>query len=204
MADIISSSKQSGDVLMENFVEVVALVNEQFKDLLLSPLTITLGDEFQGVAVNLEAGVKVMVELEEAIIQKNKLFTLRYIMNYGQIDTPINAEIAYGMLGEGLTQARELLEQVKQKKHDRFLVLSGNEQLNEMLNRALLLYQSIVDDWKPTDSLLISTFLQHLDYKLVAEQLGKVRSLMWKREKSLKIKEYIAARELLHLIASSQ
>ncbi|MFT2007576.1 SatD family protein [Pontibacter sp. 13R65] len=203
MADIISSSRHKGDLLMKQFKEVVNTVNEKHKELLLSPLTITLGDEFQGVALNLEAAIKVIVALEEVIVLQYKPFKLRYVLNFGQIETPINHEIAYGMLGNGLTEARELLEQVKHHRGERFIVKTGNQRQSITLQKTFILYQWLVDAWKPADSQLIGAFLQESDYKVVAEQLGKVRSLMWKREKSLKIKEYLAARDLLHLIASA-
>ncbi|TXK36588.1 hypothetical protein FVR03_17425 [Pontibacter qinzhouensis] len=203
MADIIGSSRQPGGKLMEAFKAVVEEVNKKCHYQLLSPLTITLGDEFQGVVADLAAGLQVMVALEELIVLHNKPFSLRYVINYGPIDTPVNTAKAHAMLGNGLTQAREMLEQVKKDKGNRYKLEPGNTQQHKMLERALLLYQSLVDAWKPADSLLISTFLQNPDYKVVAGKLGKVRSLMWKREKSLKIKEYIAARELLHLIAAA-
>jgi len=43
-------------------------------------------------------------------------------------------------------------------------------------------------------------FLQQKDYKQVAEELNKDRSLMWKREKSLKLDQYFATKEIIKYI----
>ena len=68
-------------------------------------------------------------------------------------------------------------------------------------NDAFLLFQSIIDDWKINkDYAIIGMFLQHKDYKQVAEQANKDRSLMWKRERSLKIDEYFAIKAIIKYI----
>ena len=61
-------------------------------------MTITLGDEFQGVIDSTENAIKVIFEIEEEIINNNQDLKLRYVINKGKIDTPINKNIAYEML----------------------------------------------------------------------------------------------------------
>jgi len=58
--------------------------------------------------------------------------------------------------------------------------------------------QRIIDGWKlKKDYYIVAKFLQHIDYKQVATELKKERSLMWKREKSLKLEEYFALKEVI-------
>jgi hypothetical protein len=52
MADIIGSRKKQGKELMNAFSHLTSLVSIQRKNCFLSPITITLGDEFQCVVKN--------------------------------------------------------------------------------------------------------------------------------------------------------
>lgn len=64
--------------------------------------------------------------------------------------------------------------------------------------------QHLIDDWKvKKDYYIVSEFLQNMDYKQVATELGKERSLMWKRQKSLKLDEYFAAEEVIRYIGGN-
>jgi hypothetical protein len=112
MADIIDSRKNDQNELMLKFRNVTEEINKSHKKGILSPMTITLGDEFQGVVKNISAAINLILELEEKLMLNNAGFKLRYVLYEGKIDTPINDKIAYGMLGEGLTKAREALQQV--------------------------------------------------------------------------------------------
>ena len=121
-------------------------------------------------------------------------FKLRYVLVNGEIETPINRKIAYGMLGEGLTRARETINNQK-KSGERFFFLTDKNASE--LNSLFILYQSFIDDWKPRDFKIVSDFINLDDYKLVAEKNQKSVSLMWKRRKSLKIKEYKTIKNLI-------
>ena len=200
MADIISSRKHDQKQLMQDFKELVEQVNSENATLLLSPMTITIGDEFQSVVRNLSAAIIIIFAIEEKIATKQMGFKLRYVLTEGRIDTPINKQIAYGMLGEGLTQARASLQMAKAKK-ERFLFQVKKPTLSKALNDSFVIYQSLVDAWKISkDYELISEFLELRDYKSVAAELGKTRSQIWKRQKSLRISEYIAIKEVIHYI----
>lgn len=202
MADIIDSGKKNQKKLMVNFKRVINEVNSLNSDLLLSPMTITLGDEFQGVAKNIESAINLLFLIQEKIIKYKANFKLRYVIVEGSIATPLNRKIAHGMLGEGLTNARKLLETSKDEAKNYQIELKDKNKSQALVN-ALFLYQSIVDSWEMNkDEELIGTFIALDDYKLVAEKLDKTRSLMWKRRKSLRIDEYIAAKATINYIAT--
>jgi hypothetical protein len=201
MADIVDSRRSDQNKLMTNFKIIINETNHKNNELMLSPLTITLGDEFQGVVNSVKAAIKLMFFIEEKIIHLDAGFKLRYVLVEGKIDTPINKNVAYEMLGDGLTQAREALN-VHKKSNIRYYFNLRNECKSEALVNSMFLYQSIVDDWKISkDYDLINKFIKLRDYKLVAEQLGKTRSQIWKREKSLKIEEYFSVKSVINYIA---
>jgi len=201
MADIIKSSKHKSNLLMQEFRETSNKINHKFKKNFHSPITITLGDEFQCIVTSLRSGIEVIVAFEENILMQKEKFKLRYVFNYGDIDTPVNPNKAYEMLGKGLSDARELLDKLK-KGNKRFFVNEDDKNLSKKINLSFFIYQSLIDDWKEKDYKIVTAFLKHRDYKLVAKEMEKDVSLMWKREKSLNIEEYLAVKELLLLLSN--
>ncbi|HEY8931410.1 MAG TPA: SatD family protein [Mucilaginibacter sp.] len=199
MADVIGSRGADQAELMLAFKKVVDQANGTLD--FVSPLTITLGDEFQGVVNTVGEGVQAVVWLEEAVARQNLDFKLRYVAVEGLIETPVNKKIAYGMLGDGLTRARKYLENLK-KEESRFFFWLKDSQRSIALNGAFTALQEIIDDWNTgRDYYLIDAFLTYDNYARVAMELKKERSLMWKRRKSLKINAYLALKGVANYIA---
>jgi len=196
MADIIDSRDADGDKLMQEFKKLVTKVSKEKKNSFLSPMTITLGDEFQSVVKSFEEGIDVLIKLEEEKIEFGTEIKLRYVLCYGEIDTPINPESAHEMLGKGLTKSRAILSKLK-KEAKRFHFDLQSEQ-SEILNKIFFLYSSIIDKWKVDDYELIHSFLQEADYYKVAEKLNKNRGYTWRKEKALEIKQYFTTKELIN------
>jgi hypothetical protein len=197
MADIIQSSEYDGFVLQEAFKKAVKHINEKFKNKLISPLTITLGDEFQGVSNSLKNSILVIFYFEEYILKNNINFALRYVINYGKIDTPINTEIAYGMLGEGLSAARKMLENLKRTDY-RFEIETKSKSKSKALKDAFWVMQNIQTKWNSkADKNLAAMFIQYHDYKIIATKTGVTRSQIWKKEKSLNISSYFAIKNVI-------
>ncbi len=184
---------------MKDFKEVVNKTRDDKQDCFLSPPTITLGDEFQAIVSSAETGIEVIFALEELLVSREKNFKLRYILNFGQIDTAINPQIAYGMMGEGLAETRELLGKQKSRK-ERFQFNLKDDGLSKKLNLVFVLFQSIVDGWKSKDRGIVKQFFTHDDYKEVARRLRKDVSLIWRRKKSLRLPEYKAVKELAFIL----
>ena len=197
MADVINSRESQQSDLMKDFKRVVTNVNQGSKAKILSPLTITLGDEFQGIAKDLQSAIEIIIQLEEEIIDKKANFALRYVLVEGEIETSINTSIAYEMLGSGLTMARNYLSESK-SANDRFHIVIKDKMKSKILNDGLRVFQGIVDEWDiDKDHELINYFLKYKDYKVVAEKLKRTRSVIWKRERSAKIKEYFSLKNVI-------
>lgn len=189
MGDVISSSDYDAGILSKNLKDLVNTANKSLKKKTLSPYTVTLGDEFQGVTSSLKSGVETFFYLEEQRLIKKYDFKLHYVLHYGKIDTPINPETSYGMLGEGLTQARNKLTA---KKHDRkrFNFDLGNEEFSIQLNRLFEVLDGITKRWKPDDFELITTMINNENDREVGEKHDKDRSQIWRRRNTLMIHEY--------------
>ncbi len=197
MSDVINSGSKDAQRLSNNLSKCTAYINEKYRDEIFSPLTITLGDEFQSVIGDLETSIKIIIDIEEYVVKNNYDMKLRYVLFFGEIETAINRDIAYGMLGLGLTTARNLINNMKSSEY-RFKIEIGNQDLNILLNNGFNIYQNIVDKWKiDRDYVLITNLIKYHDYKIVSEIMQKEQSLIWKREKSLNISSYNSSKEIL-------
>lgn len=188
MGDIIKSRKSNGSELAQQFAALIDFLNQKFEKNILSPLTITLGDEFQGVVEDKKTGVAIILEAEHYLLTNSVNLSLRFVLNYGAIETPINDRIAHGMLGVGLSTTREIITQQKRQKCKYWVGKMG--EADEIANQLFYLYERRLANWKGKNKPLAALFLQLKDYKKVATALQKSPSLMWKREHSLEIKSF--------------
>ncbi len=204
MADIISSRHiHKNDDFMHQFKALVKLANTEFAHHIISPLTITLGDEFQGIVNSTKTLFDLLFFLEEQIIEAHYPYGLRYSLVFGEIETEINKEIAYEMYGPGLTRAREALTTAKETGDNYFIAI--NEHLDDQLRLCMKLYQSIKSEWKLSEFEIVSAFLKHKDYKdLKRIGLYKTRSGAWKKGKSLRIDEYNIVKQLVFQIIGNE
>ena len=194
MADIINSRTKDSAELMEGLKALVTTINKKYKKNILSPLTITLGDEFQSIINDLKSCVEIIIKIEEEIVLQHLDFSLRYVVQYGAVDTKINNKVAYEMLGSGLTMARENLELAKKAKDGRVHFHVMNEADAKLLENLFFVFIFIKDSWSRSDYYVVAEFIKGLNYREAAEQLDKDSSQLWKREKSLMIKEYMATK----------
>lgn len=204
MGDIVGSSEYPGgaEALMRQFQKIVASVNSGLSDDLLSPLTITLGDEFQGIPASPAAAARCILLLEEIRIAREAHFRTRYVIHEGEVETPINPARAHGMLGPGLTEARELLEASKgQTRLARVTVSLRDDDRADFLHDALRLALYFIDRWDEDDYPYVRRFLEGLDYKEVADALQRDPSTAWRRERSLDMLEYRTARRIVERAA---
>lgn len=197
MADIISSRNYPSKNLIRDFKSIVQSTNKKYKDHMSSPLTITLGDEFQGVIKDLKSSISIVLYMEEECIRRKLDFKLRFVVNQGVIDTKVNNKIAYEMLGAGLTDARDKLIEIKDSVNRFFLILE-DEFTSGLLNNAFKVFQNIISKWKiDQDYEMAYNFILHRDYKKVADVMERNRSLIWKREKSLEMDSYYAIKYII-------
>ena len=196
MADIIGSSKRNGKTLMNDLKAGVMYVNKKDKQHILSPMTITLGDEFQGVVKNPHAALLLILDMETYLMSLKNPFKLRYVVCEGDIQTKLNKDRAYEMLGPGLTAAREQLNNLKSSK-SRFMVSFNDKELTQKLNLMLIVLQGIIDQWTPSQQKVVMTFLELDDYRKVAERLKKDSTAIWRRKRSLMIDEFNSLKNLI-------
>ncbi|MFD2134716.1 hypothetical protein ACFSLT_04795 [Novosphingobium resinovorum] len=72
-----------------------------------SPLTITLGDEFQGPFTSLVAAAQAAREIRFELLGKD--IDCRFVIGSIDLRTPVNSRRAWNMMGPGFADARERL-----------------------------------------------------------------------------------------------
>lgn len=194
MADVISSRLKTQSKLAKDLNAAVAAINERYAEQILSPLTITLGDEFQGVCSSIDSAVQLVMGMEEHLLRDKVPFGLRYIVYEGVIDTEINTETSYGMLGDGLTNAREMLNAGKRhgKKVQFHLV---NEREGKLLQYIFNIIGNISEEKKLSKYSNIQAYLIYDQFSdtEIAKLTQRTRSQIWKFRKNWNAEVYISA-----------
>lgn len=188
MGDVVESTKQPSARLKDDFQTIVDGINSTFKEKIDSPLTVTLGDEFQGLINSVNIACHAVLFALEMKISNQLPFDIRYVINKGRIDTEINKKIAYGMMGPALVFARKKLTE-KGRSRPWVQVFIDEKPVKE-LNDLFFLVREIFDKWKPKDYPLIKSMIDSGDDTAIANQFGKDRSQIWKRRNTLMIESY--------------
>lgn len=197
MGDIIGSSRHEDlQKLRKDFIEIVSSCSRELKHEIVSPYTVTLGDEFQGVAASLHALLESIFYMEEKILHQGLDFKVRYVAVYGEIETSINRLKAHTMMGAGLKRAREILTD-KKRGEPRFRFELPDTYMTNQLNRLFLVFDGLTDRWRPRDGRLILDMLANPNNEEVGILHGKNRTQIWKRRRHLLVEEYRALKESL-------
>jgi hypothetical protein len=116
-------------------------INQEFRQDLGAGFVVTLGDEFQGLLVNPEAVVRVLVALDSVF--KGDI-PIRYGLGWGTVSTELR-ELALGMDGPCFHNAREAVQEGK--RADRWATVSGFGEDDEVINGALWLVGAVRGRW---------------------------------------------------------
>jgi hypothetical protein len=196
MGDIVGSQTYKARPLRDEFMNLISSCNDAFSQTILSPYTITLGDEFQGVPESLDSMLDTIFYLEETRLRRGLAFRMRYVGVHGEIDTDINTLRAHSMMGSGLTQARKLLID-KRRGQARIRFRLRNCGLTNQLNRLFLALDGLTGRWDTDDGALILDMLADPNNSNVGRMHEKDRSLIWRRRKTLLVEEYRALKEAI-------
>ncbi len=159
MGDLIHS-EDAADIaaLHATFNETIAATNRFCKKQIASPLTITLGDEFQGLSPSLTDGLTVLRALRHAL----RTFDIpcRFILGAARIETPVNTKKAWNMMGPGLSAAREQLGDKRDPNAYRFS-LPGAPTLETLMDAIGLTLTEIEAGWTDRQAEIVSATMSH-------------------------------------------
>lgn len=175
MGDIVGSEKASSTAQLHNiFNAAVDAANTEFAEALAAPLTITLGDEFQGLATSLSHGFAMISRVRYSLLAQG--VACRFALGVAKIETPVDPTRAWNLLGPGLAQTREKLE-AKRRPHAYRFHLPGEPVIEALLEAVGLALTVVEDDWTERQQEIALRLLpsQDLTTADLAREIGVTR-----------------------------
>ena len=190
----LGSSNQND--IKKDLRNVIGVINKIHKKHFITSLDMVMVNEFQGITNSLQGTLEIIFDIEECIIENNLDFKLKHVLYHDTIESVQSKHKAYERLGFGLIDARQRLDLIK-KTDCRFLIATSDEKTSLKLNNLFMIYEDYLDSWKGTDIEYVKAFLNNMNYKEVAELFKIHTSSGWRREKSLKMKQYYTIKEMI-------
>ena len=165
IGDIISSKEIENRALVQKKLEGILNALNSDNNSILSPYTITLGDEFQ--AVFQQSGLLFYDMVR--ILSTLHPIKVRFSLGVGTL-THINPDQAIGMDGPAFHEARAGIEELKSSSF--LFTIRGIEQhAVELANQSLKLLSRHLDKWNGTRLSIFEMYNQNYLVKEIAEEL---------------------------------
>jgi len=165
IGDIVASKR------IKNRKEIQKKLQNLFKSFnnnkeIISPFTITLGDEFQAVFSKADNIFKYLWEVLFAIYPVQ----VRFSFGIGDITTSINTVQAIGMDGPAFYNAREGLTELKQKAF-LFNLVHNDEKKIMLIKQVLFLLSHLTSGWKESRFKILSLLYDDMSVFKVAKKM---------------------------------
>jgi hypothetical protein len=189
MGDIVGSETSDSRRKLSNaFNRTISLVNASDEKHLVSPLTITLGDEFQGLTRSLTQGFHVIAKLRLGLLARQ--IRCRFVLGVVKLETKVNTEAAWNMMGEGLAQARKRLNDKADPNAYRFSI-AADPARERLLDAIGLSITSIEEDWTETQLKYVQIRQEVDSVERMASRLRITSRSVYKVLEAAKWKYYI-------------
>ena len=194
IGDLIESKQlKNRKQVQQELQELMAVLNRDYRDYLVSPFTVTTGDEFQAL---LRPNPEIMRLIDHPI---------RFGLGLGEIVTDINREQSIGSDGPAYWRARAAINAVHEKNDygsSRIAVSLGDEELSQAVNTVLAAASFIQSKWNASQREVLERMLmeyiydENFSHGEMAELLQISPSALSKRLKSSGLKIYLRNRRL--------
>ncbi len=185
IADIVDSKhiidRRSFQLDLEKKLNII---NKKSAKSILSPYTITIGDEFQVLYNSTETLFDDIWDIIESIFP----YKLRVSIGYDKILTRTNKERAIGMDGPAFHYARDGLERLKKQKRTVIQVFSAEIPSIELINTSLLLVFDQVEKWKENTLKIFVNMLRKEDMQTIAKNIAISERAVYKSIKANNLK----------------
>jgi hypothetical protein len=179
IADIISSRKSYERSELQNNLKFILEELNNKNENIISPYTITLGDEFQAVFAKADALFCDVIE----IMAKLHPTKVRFSFGLGEITTNIIRESAIGMDGPPFYAARDGLNTLKETSClISFTGLHGRDE--KLINQTLCLFSIESSKWKASRLKTFSLYLAGKSVKEISEELALTDKAIYKTIKA--------------------
>ena len=193
IADIIKSreilNREDFQLKLTNKLEQL---NNSSKNII-SPYTITLGDEFQSVYKSadglLEDFYEILIELYPVKI--------RFSVGLDLISTNLKTNTSLGMDGPAFYKAREGIETLKNKKISLVQFFSSQTDELDLINKSLILMNSIMNNWKYNSLFIFNELLNTKQIPKIANSLEISTRGVYKTITTNNIKEFVRMHQMI-------
>ncbi len=196
MSVVRNLGSSSHESIQKDLRNVIGVINKIHKKHFITSLDMVMSNEFQGITNSLQGTLEMIFDIEECIIENNLDFKLKHVLYHDTLESVQSKHTAYERLGFGLIDARQRLDLIK-KTDCRFLIATSDEKKSLYLNNLFMIYEDYLDSWKKGDFEYVKAFLNNMNYKEVATLFDVNISSGWRREKSLKMKQYYTVKEMI-------
>lgn len=155
-------------------------------DRLLSPYTLTLGDEFQALYRNFAGCQQELIELMCAVYPQR----LRFALARGRLDTDINRGATLEMDGPAFHTARALMDQLKDQKRS-IIAVGGETGVDSGLaNACLRLVAGEMTGWKANTWTLFRMLSGRADTEQMQATTGLGRRAVYKQLATRRLRDH--------------
>ncbi len=163
IGDIVESRKvKNRAVLQKDLQKIFRQINKSSKTLV-SPYTITLGDEFQALYNSANEIFRDILK----VIGNLYPVKIKFSIGIGEITTSINKQQAIGMDGPAFHNARAGLNELK-KLHYYFNIKSVDE--IRLIRNSLFLVSHLMGNWKASRYEITNLYLDGYNVKKIAKK----------------------------------
>lgn len=167
IGDIVSSRKiAKREEAQKKLQRYFNLLNQRHKTLI-SPFTITLGDEFQALYKNSSDIFRDIWEILMVLYPVK----VRFSIGIGELSTPVNKKQSIGMDGPAFYNARKGLIELK-KTSCLINIITDTNLTDELAKHSLFLISQLAGKWKPTR---LKILVMLYEGKSVKEISGKLK-----------------------------
>ncbi len=178
--DSQSVGSRDRESLQEVLSDELQMLNTEYDRGIISPYTITLGDEFQAVFDRADNIFVQMLKVMSAIHP----IGIRFSLAVGHIDTSINTEQAIGMDGPAFHRARRGVELLKENE---FMFNIGFEDASpelKVINNSLQLLSGRIRGWNKRRLIILHMMKEGYDYKEISEALEISKPAFYKNKEA--------------------
>lgn len=186
IGDLVNSRQvtdRSG--LQARFVGAVEACNASSTELL-SPYTVTLGDEFQVVLagasrlfVDLTTIAAELLGAPDATSHDPTSASIRFSLAVGELTTPLNPAQAIGMDGPAFHAARAGIDQLK-RSGDSFILSGIEPRLEELCNATFALISNTMSGWNSRRHWILAERMRGTEVAEIAERIGISAAAVYK------------------------
>lgn len=168
IADIIQSKEiLEREQFQKNIESILKSVSKR-SQYILSPYTLTLGDEFQAVYKN---GNEILTDILHIVSEIHPV-KIRFALGVNKITTELNEKLAIGMDGPAFHIARDGILELKKYEYSILKIFDGESKKYDFINNGLILNFSIMDGWKENT---MSIFKKLYDGKKVKDMINDMK-----------------------------